>query len=203
MHLSKPYSSRRTARAAAGVVLGMLWCSGAALGQGVESEQLPAVKAPQAKAPTQKAPGAAAGGGDSAGLRERVEQLEGQLVDLQVVIGTLERSRARAGQRRLRCAWKRAAAARRALVRLDSAVFQIRALTAQVEQLAAESRANGGRRSHAGAGAGGFAAGSPPRPTRFGSTTVTSDNADPMAGGDLPPPSGRAKQCCTTFPLGN
>lgn len=192
MHSSKPSSSRHTARAVAGAVLAMLWCSGAALGQGVESEQLPAVKAPQAKAPTQKAPGAAAGGGDSAGLRERVEQLEGQLVDLQVVIGTLE-SLARTGGAVSAPARSEAGGGVSASDggRLDILETQIRALTAQVEQLAAEVRAGGGRRSDAGTGpaAGGYAEG-PPQTTRFGSTTVTSDNADPTAGRDLPPASG-------------
>jgi tol-pal system protein YbgF len=191
MHSSKPSSSRRIARAATGAVLAMLWCSGAALGQGVESEQLPAVKAPQAKTPTQKAPGAAAGGGDSAGLRERVEQLEGQLVDLQVVIGTLE-SLARTGGAVSAPARSEAGGgvSPSDSGRLDILETQIRALTAQVEQLAAEVRAGGGRRSDAGPAPGGFPEG-PPQTTRFGSTTVTSDNADPTAGrGDLPPASG-------------
>src|SRR5262245_49274359 len=45
----------------------------------------PAASAPKAAAP----PREAAAGGDAA-LRQRIEQLEEQLVDMQVVVGTLE-----------------------------------------------------------------------------------------------------------------
>jgi tol-pal system protein YbgF len=162
-----------------------------AFGQGVQGESLPEVKGGQGKA--QKSAGAPAGGGDAA-LRERVEQLEGQLVDLQVVIGTLE-SLARTGgvsstPARSEASGGGVSAGDRG--RLDSMETQIRALTAQVEQLAAEMRAQGQRRSDAGAAApGGFAADAP-QTSRFGSTTVTSDNADPigaLAAGD-PAPQG-------------
>ena len=172
MDSSKPVSRGRAACAATGALLAMLWFSGTASAQGVESEQLPAVQGAQGK--VQKG-AAAAGGGDAAGLRQRVEQLEGQLVDLQVVIGTLE-SLARTGGVAAAPVRSEAsggvAASDRA--RLDSMETQIRALTAQVEQLAAEMRAQGGvqRRSDAQD----FDA----ETTRFGSTTVTSDHADPV-----------------------
>jgi tol-pal system protein YbgF len=176
MHSSKPFSKGRSFRVAAGAALAMLWCGGAALAQGVESEQLPAVKGAQGKA--QKS--APSGGGDAAGLRERVEQLEGQLVDLQVVIGTLE-SLARTGGAVSAPARSEAGGgvAPSDRGRLDSMETQIRALTAQVEQLAAEVRAGAQRRSDVGAGGFGDDA---PQTSRFGSTTVTSDNADPAGG---------------------
>lgn len=166
-----PFPKGRALAATTGVFLAMLCLSTAASAQGVRSEQLPAVQGAQGKAPK----GAATGGGD-AGLRERVEQLEGQLVDLQVVIGTLE-SLARTGGVAAAAPVRSEAAGGVAAsdrARLDSMETQIRALTAQVEQLAAEMRAQGGvqRRSDA--------QGFDTETTRFGSTTVTSDNADPI-----------------------
>ncbi|MCC7253215.1 tol-pal system protein YbgF [Hyphomicrobium sp.] len=177
MHSSKPFSQRHAGPVAAGALLAMLWCAGAALAQAVQSEQLPAVGGAQAQGKSQK--GQAPSGGGDAGLRDRVEQLEGQLVDLQVVIGTLE-SLARTGGGGVAAAPVRSEAgggmATSDRVRLDNIETQIRALTAQVEQLAAEVRAGGQRRSDAG----GF--GDDTQTSRFGSTTVTSDQADPMGG---------------------
>lgn len=178
MHSFSLLSGRRAAAVVAGSLLAFAWCAGAVSAQGVESEQLPAVKSTQGKAPKGAAP--TAGGGDSAGLRERVEQLEGQLLDLQVVIGTLE-SLARTGG-----AVSSAPARSEAgggfgagdQGRLDSLETQIRALTAQVEQLAAEVRAGAQRRSDAGGAGFGDDA---PQTSRFGSTTVTSDSVDPSA----------------------
>ena len=73
--------------------------------------------------------------------------------------------------------------------RLDSMETQIRALTAQIEQLSSDVRAGAGRRSDAaGAAAGPFAdsgsvgADASTSTSRFGSTTVTSDQADPIGG---------------------
>lgn len=150
--------------------------AGSAAAQGFATEQLPAVKgAPQGKA-QQK------GGSGDAGLRERVEQLEGQLVDLQVVIGTLE-SLARTGGTVSAPARSEAGGGMGSgdRARLDSIETQIRALTAQVEQLAADVRAGGQRRSDAGPG--GFGDGAAEF-GRFGSTTVTSDTAPPPGGFD-------------------
>jgi len=140
-----------------------------------------------APAKAQKAPEATAGG--ESGLRQRVEQLEGQLVDLQVVIGTLE-SLARTGGAAPAPVRSEAGGGGLAggdTARLDSVETQIRALTVQVEQLTAEVRAMGNgpqRRSDAAPEPG--AAGAPigagaPETSRFGSTTVTSDRAaDPI-----------------------
>ena len=126
--------------------------------QGVQSEPLPEVKGPAQKAPKASAQAAAPqqGGGDQA-LRQRVEQLEEQLVDLQVVIGTLK-SLARSGGVRAPAA---PAAGSMPMsgsdeARLDGMETQIRALTAQIEQLSSDVRAGAGRRSEA-AGAGPFA----------------------------------------------
>ena len=162
-----------------------VFAAGPVAAQGVQSEQLPAVKgagagAPQGGTKAQKTP--QGGGGDSGGLRERVEQLEAQLVDLQVVIGTLE-SLARTGgavssPARSEAGGGAVSAGDRG--RLDSMETQIRALTAQVEQLAAEVRAGGQKRSDAGGG--GWNASDAPQTSRFGSTTVTSDHGDPDLG---------------------
>ncbi len=169
MGSSRPVSGRRSASAVAAALLVALCVSGPAAAQGVQSQPLPAVQGAQGK--TAKS----AAGGDTAGLRARVEQLEGQLVDLQVVIGTLE-SLARTGGPAAAPVRSEAAGGMASgdRARLDSMETQIRALTAQVEQLATEMRAQGGvqRRSEA--------PGFDMETTRFGSTTVTSDHADPI-----------------------
>lgn len=93
-----------------------------------------------AAAAASSAPAAA---GQDAALKKRVEQLEEQLVDLQVVIGTLE-SLARAGVRQPSSAPPAAAGAGMSgsdQARLETLETQIRALTAQVEQLSREPRA--------------------------------------------------------------
>jgi tol-pal system protein YbgF len=172
---------------AAAAAMALVW-GGAAHAQGVQSDTLPPVKG-EAKADKKSSAGGAGGGGESARLRERVDQLEGQIVDMQVVIGTLE-SLARTGGGASPAPVRSEAGGGMAAsdsARLDSLETQIRALTAQVEQLAAEMRANGGpqRRSDAGAGFG------DPQVDRFGSTTVTSDNADPSASFGAPPPEMR------------
>lgn len=181
MQSSRPVSARRFLGIIASTTLAVGLSAVAAFGQGVETEQLPAVKGAQAK-PQQKAASPSGGGGD-AGLRERVEQLEGQLVDLQVVIGTLE-SLARTGgpvSAPARSEGSGGGVGTGDRARLDSMETQIRALTAQVEQLASEVRAQGQRRSDLGPSVqqNNFADAAP-QTSRFGSTTVTSDNADPI-----------------------
>src|SRR5690349_8497881 len=96
MHSSKALSRGRILGAVTGAAVAVLGFAGAAVGQTVDSEQLPAVKNTQGKAQEAAQAPAPQGGGGDVGLRDRVEQLEGQLVDLQVVIGTLE-SLARTG----------------------------------------------------------------------------------------------------------
>ncbi|MFA5948704.1 MAG: tol-pal system protein YbgF [Hyphomicrobium sp.] len=158
-------------------------------------------KASAAKSDTQPATAAPASAANAA-LAQRVEQLEAQLVDLQVVIGTLE-SLARSGGPRPVPAGGGGLLSGGDQGRLDSMDTQIRALTSQVEQLAQELHGNAGagRRSDAGAPAArdGFntASGYAEAPSatdgatsdvaRFGSTTVTSGSLDPinaLAGAD-------------------
>jgi tol-pal system protein YbgF len=112
---------------------------------------------PLPKAPAAREPVPAA----EAGLQRRIEQLEEQLVDLQVVIGTLE-SRAKgatappSGPRAPSAAVSAADAGR-----LDAIETQIRALAAQLEGLQEQVRALASRSEPADA----------PQP-RFGSVTV-------------------------------
>jgi tol-pal system protein YbgF len=147
----------------------------------------PAAGAPKAKsaAKTGDQSQSSSGGGEG-GTSKRLDQLEEQVVDMQVVIGTLE-SLAKSG----------AAASPAARVssggggmsssdaaRLDGIETQIRALTAQVESLAEQVRAQGQRRSEAlpppraGAPAASAAA------TDFGSTSVSAGDGggDPIGG---------------------
>lgn len=135
---------------------------------------------PAAKAPPKSEAAGGAGVGDG-GLRQRVDQLEEQLVDMHVVIGTLE-SLARSGPSAAAPAGRPApqpsagAYSSSDAARLDGLETQIRALTAQLEQLADQVRALDGRRS-------GAAPMAPPAgyatAPRFGSTTVTPGN-DPI-----------------------
>ena len=146
--------------------------------------------------------GAQAKGGGEAGLRQRVEQLEGQLVDLQVVIGTLE-SLARTGG--VAAAPVRSEASGGMVgdsARLDSMETQIRALTAQVEQLANELRQSQMQRRSDAVAPSGF--GHEGFETRsFGSTTVTSaESADPIGALAADPSFGQApvpQQAPTTY----
>lgn len=134
----------------------------------VAQETAPAAAPAAPKAKT------AAGDGD---LRRRVQQLEEQIVDMQVVIGTLE-SLARSGG---------GTAAPRVVApvggggadtaRIDALDMQVRALTSQIEQLQS--------------GRGGAAAPPPaysaapvppPAPSTFGSTTLNAGEGDPIGG---------------------
>lgn len=139
-------------------------------------------KAAPAKPQAQKAAGAAATPASDSGLKQRVESLEEQLVDMQVVIGTLE-SMSRSGGGAQAPAFRPAPAGGADAARIESLETQVRALAAQVEQLSAEVRQQGsaGRRSETGA--------MPPPPmdgnvttSRFGSTTVDSTSTDAIGG---------------------
>ena len=186
----------RSSSRIAGSALALCVLAMPAVAQGVQSEPLPEVKAPAQKVkPSAKAEVAPAGGASQAGdqaLRQRVEQLEEQLVDLQVVIGTLE-SLARSGGVRASAAPAVGSMPMSGSdeSRLDSMETQIRALTAQIEQLSNDVRAQAGRRSeipgagpYADSGSGGESGGADTSTStsRFGSTTVTSDQADPIGG---------------------
>jgi tol-pal system protein YbgF len=187
----------------------------AARGSGAEAQAGPqqsktGVARPQG-APAGKAQQSAPAAGGDAGLRERVEQLEEQLVDLQVVIGTLE-SLARPGGANASAAPAFRPSESGGLTandqaRLDGMETQIRALTTQVEQLSEQMRAQNGqpRRSDAvGPLAQDMTApaapGGPPPPgaSRFGSTTVTSGSSD-LAGGPTSDGASRGPKPPDTF----
>jgi tol-pal system protein YbgF len=153
---------------------------GAPSWQGSAQQQRPQQQAPRTK-PPQKAPAeSATGGGSEASLRQRVEQLEEQIVDLQVVVGTVE-SLARAGGA------SSASSAYRGGVpssgggsgadagRIAALETQVQALTIQLEQMSQQLRQlqSGAPRGPSGPapriGAGGF------------STTTVSPAEDPIA----------------------
>ena len=155
-------------------------------GQTPRVQPPPAATAPKAAAP----PREAAPAGDAA-LRQRIEQLEEQLVDMQVVVGTLE-SLARGATAPAPSAGRQmpspaAAFGAADAGRLDGIETQIRALAAQLEQVQEQVRALA-----AGAGVQPQAANEPPgaaprhgrqidagqtQPERagFGSVTVSPD----------------------------
>lgn len=188
-------------RASMAVAFYSLWLSaaGPAVAQQVDGAGgvagSAAVTGGKAKSPPQAAGGAAPQANANAGLAQRVEQLEAQLVDLQVVIGTLE-SLARSGGPRPSPAAS-APAFGGDQGRIEVLETQIRALTSQVEQLSQQVQSGAGRRSDASGSATtpqGASAGQSWAPTageaetaRFGSTTVTSDNLDPPVVGATDP----------------
>jgi tol-pal system protein YbgF len=155
---------------------------------------------------TEQAPPQA--GADSA-LKQRVEQLEEQLVDMQVVVGTLE-SLARGGTGATSSAPSGNAPSGFGGdddPRIDGLETQVRALAAQIEQLTAQVRAlaSAPRRTDASdvpppaPGAQPAAPGPEtrtaaiPEPDRFGSTTVTAGKNDAIGGlidsqGEASPP---------------
>jgi tol-pal system protein YbgF len=175
----------------------LLWPAALAHGQGgpaVERAPLDApagaAEAGQRAAKGSEAPQAAATGSDQ-GLRQRVEQLEEQLVDLQVVVGTLESLARASGARGSPAASVAPGGGLGASdqARLEGIETQIRALTAQLEQLASEVHGLGGaqrRTDTEGSAPQGVPTGAgealAPGTTRFGSTTVTSDSSDPIGG---------------------
>lgn len=137
----------------------------------------PAAPAARAKQPAKQA-GDHPGSGSEASLRQRVEQLEEQLVDLQVVVGTVE-SLARAGgpstaSTAYRGGVPMAAAGSGADAgRIAALETQVQALTSQLEQMAAQLRQlqSGQPRGPSGPA---------PRTSGFGVTTVSPPN-DPIA----------------------
>lgn len=161
--------------------------------QPASGAKAPAQKSKATTAARTEAPPAGAAGGDQ-GLRQRVDQLEEQLVDMQVVIGTLE-SLAKSGGGSAPAPMRSSAIGGdygpSDSARLDGIETQIRALTAQVEQLTAQVHAGGGAsRRGDGGGDGWTAPAASPAPTRFGSTTVTSGQGDPIGSllsGTTPP----------------
>jgi tol-pal system protein YbgF len=152
------------------------------LGAALAAEPLKVAQAAQGQG---KAPAAApAPGGSDSALKQRVEQLEEQIVDMQVVIGTLE-SLARGGG----AAASGGGGSGVDSVRLDGLETQMRALSAQIEQLSDQVRQLGGqpRKSDAGGVPGGAppvsrATADEPDAARFGSTTVTAGTGDAIGG---------------------
>jgi tol-pal system protein YbgF len=191
----------------------MLFSGVCAIGLGsaafAEPSQAPvrvAQAAPQVQPKAKGAPAAPAPGDDSA-LKQRVEQLEEQLVDMQVVVGTLESlARGGGGAPASSGAGGASFGGGADSVRLDGLETQMRALSAQIQQLTDQVRALGGqpRRSDAAPPPANFAAAPPagsgptgaapaagaesnatPPATdgRFGSTTVTAGNGGDSIGG--------------------
>jgi tol-pal system protein YbgF len=154
-------------------VAAVVFSLGAAIAQQAQPQPLPSAQGrPPARGPATTGTPAAKSEpsqarGSEAQLRQRVEQLEEQLTDMQVVIGTLEslaRAPAQGGS---------AAPAPRGggfsggdgadQARIDSLETQIRALTSQLEQLSDQVRILGGRRTDAG-GSSGFGGRDGPAP---------------------------------------
>jgi tol-pal system protein YbgF len=176
---------------AATILAPLLACSPALAQQAQKPPQPGQARAqPKDAAPAQSAPS----GGDAA-LKQRVEQLEEQLVDMQVVVGTLE-SLARNGVSSSPRKDGEGSAEGADSLRVDALETQVRAMAAQIEQLSQQVRALGGqplKRTDAGEDA------SPPEAplakqgpdTRFGSTTITAGTGDALgaaADGEQQPP---------------
>jgi tol-pal system protein YbgF len=134
---------------------------------------------------------------ENSALKQRVEQLEEQLVDMQVVVGTLE-SLARGGASSAPSGAGGSFSGGADSVRLDGLETQMRALSAQIQQLTDQVRALGGqpRRSDAGVAPAADTADAGLRPGlgssaeapaadggRFGSTTVTAGSGGDSIGG--------------------
>jgi tol-pal system protein YbgF len=166
---------------------------------------------------------APAGPATDAQLRQRVEQLEEQLVDMQVLVGTLE-SLARGGGAPVRSGGGGGASE---TARVDALETQVRAMTLQIEQMSQQLRQRSGRGDEGPP----FREGALPSPAfpgqappqgqapqgqaaapGFGSVTVTPQGGDrigqiigntppPVQGGRLPPAvrdAGSAKELYET-----
>jgi tol-pal system protein YbgF len=181
-----------------GMGMGMprLWLGVSALAAAVvlpafasNAQQAPPGARPPQVSTARPAPPAVKDGAPAAdaGLQRRVEQLEEQLVDLQVVIGTLE-SLAKGGAAASPSPAGGMALSASDAGRLDALETQIRALAAQLESLQEEVRGLAGR----GGGAG-------QAPSGFGSVTVAPegpkddlDRVFPPAAAATPPARGPA-----------
>ena len=141
-------------------------CAGAACSPRRQSPPSPcAWRRPHPPQAQPKAKAAAAVGAPDSGLKQRVEQLEEQLVDMQVVVGTLE-SLARGGGGAAAPAGGGASYGGGAdSVRIDGLETQLRALTAQIQQLTDQVRALGGQPRRSDAGRAGSPAAWLPAPT--------------------------------------
>ncbi len=209
----------------AATILAPLLVCAPALAQSAQKAQQPgqAYTQPKETAAAQTPPPT----GDAA-LKQRVEQLEEQLVDMQVVVGTLE-SLARNGVSSAPRRDGEGAADGADSLRVDALETQVRAMAAQIEQLSQQLRALGAqpmKRTDAGS----VEALPPETPlakpgapdTRFGSTTITAgvgdatgdvvDRGDPLPGekpplaqqppGQLPPPGAPQDTVAAATPPG-
>lgn len=140
-------------------------------GQRPPGQTLPAQ--PQPKQQNKRAPSPADSGSD-APLGRRVEQLEEQLVDMQVVIGTLESLGRSGGPAATSTAYRAGSAVSGPDAgRIAALETQVQALSAQIEQMNDQLRAMRGgaqRQAEPAPGRGGF------------STTTVTGRDDPMAG---------------------
>lgn len=164
-----------------------------------QAQSPPPARPPAAKAAPPAARGDTPPSGDS-GLQRRVEQLEEQLVDLQVVIGTLE-SLARGGSGPT--AGPRGGAGPSAAInaadagRMDAIETQIRALAAQLDNLQDQVRAMSGGRQ----GMNVPNSDSPQAPPGFGSVTVAPNQQDDIERVLTQPKSGPGPRVAASPPL--
>ncbi len=183
------------------------------------TDQAPPPKAaPKAapKAPPKAAPAApkedaaaASRGGDPA-LRQRIEQLEEQLADMQVTMGTLESLGKVGGAQASASQPARAGGSGGAMdnTRIDSLETQIRALADQVEQLSAQMRRRSdlGPQGNPGTAPRTDTAQAPPADLGgFGNVTVTPGvpSNDPIGRMIDPPLAGRASANAANLPSPN
>jgi tol-pal system protein YbgF len=105
----------------------------------------PSAGSPAAK--PSKAPAEGASGGSEAGLRQRVEQLEEQLVDMQVLVGTLETLAKSSGASSASPTFRAGGGGGGASdgARVEGLESQVRSLTTQVQQLSEQVRGLGGQ----------------------------------------------------------
>jgi tol-pal system protein YbgF len=143
---------------------------------------------------TPKGGGASASPSADAGLKSRVDSLEEQLVDMQVVVGTLESLTKNGGNGAPATPFPTAGTGADT-ARIETLETQVRALTTQVQQLTDQIRAQGGVQRQAnlsgaadaptiGSANGAPPVGSSPAPG-FGSTTVSAGNGGTDAIGGL------------------
>ncbi len=193
---------RRAKRSLAGAVMlgASLVLTGVLEAQGVPPGQGPGPGASQGapgqpransnttpKQQTKRPPAESAAPGSDASLRQRVEQLEEQLVDMQVVIGTLESMGRGGGASTASTAYRGGAQVGGGLSGPDSGRIaaletQIQALTAQLEQMSDQLRALQGGSGAQPRGPAGPSprSGAAPQPGGFGTTRVVPAN-DPIA----------------------
>jgi len=174
-----------------------------------KGKALPAKEAKPAAVEKDKKPVASAGADGTGQLRSRVDQMEEQIVDIQVTMGTLE-SLARGANGASAAAPSLPARSSNSggadPGRVDALETQIRALTAQVEQLTALVRAMEARGGTSGSLSPSSGTGFPPRPSAsppsaggFGNLSVKSgeDEIGSLIEG---PPNGAARPAAAGRP---